>query len=211
MLLCADKAAAASRYHCAMHTISDDLRLDHRAALPAEIALLRAKYPVPQWPAHTNYGELAAFWLQVHDALRAEGAALARVSEDFREGRTDIAAFERAFAPRLRAYLQHLEGHHRIEDAHYFPRFRNLDKRLIYGFDLLENDHEIIHEQLLSVVDSARSLLQAFAVGDDALRYGVDTYAERADRLLVLVKQHLADEEEIVIPSILEYGELALR
>ena len=48
-------------------------------------------------------------------------------------------------------------------------------------------------------------------VGDDALRYGVDTYAERADRLLLLVKQHLADEEEIVIPSILEYGELALR
>ncbi|MES1934100.1 hemerythrin HHE cation binding domain-containing protein [Salinisphaera shabanensis T35B1] len=194
-----------------MHTISDNLRLDKRRALPAEIAFLRAKYPAPQWATHGNYGELAAFWLQVHDALREEGRALGQATEDFREGRTDMAAFQRVFAVRLRGYLQHLEGHHRIEDAHYFPRFRRLDERLVYGFDLLENDHEIIHGQLLAVVESAQAFMQDLARGGDAMRYGADAYAERADRLLALLEQHLADEEEIVIPTILEHSERPFR
>ncbi|MDA3919781.1 MAG: hemerythrin domain-containing protein [Salinisphaera sp.] len=194
-----------------MHNFPEALLLPNRLALPAEIAYLRDKYPMPQWRAHANYGELAAFWLQIHDALREQGRVLQQATLDFREGRSDATRFQRYFMPRLGQYLQHLEGHHHIEDAHYFPRFRGLDPRMVYGFDLLENDHEIIHDALLGTADSARTFRQDLARGHNAARHSADTYADTADRLLALLEQHLGDEEELVIPGVLEHSERPLR
>ncbi|MES1951367.1 hypothetical protein S4A8_10941 [Salinisphaera sp. S4-8] len=194
-----------------MQSISDELRLDKRQAPPADLMVLRHRYPPAQWPAHRNYGELAAFWLQVHAGLRGQGRVLAETTRDFREARIDIATFGRVFAGQLRDYLQHLEGHHRIEDLHYFPRFRALDNRLVAGFDLLENDHEIIHAQVLTVVESAQALLRDIERGGDAPLYSADAYSDRAERLHGLLDRHLDDEEALVIPSILEYSEAALR
>jgi hemerythrin-like domain-containing protein len=194
-----------------MQKFPEELRLPNRSALPVEIAYLRERYPEPQWRTHGNYGELAAFWLQVHDALRAQGRALQQATLAFREGQEDASRFQHYFMPRLGQYLQHLEGHHHIEDAHYFPRFRGLDQRMVYGFDLLENDHEIIHDALIASAEQARAFMEALAGGDDAARRGADVYADSADRLLALLERHLADEEELVIPAVLEHSERPLR
>ncbi|AWN17197.1 hemerythrin domain-containing protein [Salinisphaera sp. LB1] len=195
-----------------MHDISEALRLPNRETLPPEIAFLRERYPKSRWQVHENYGELAAFWLEVHDSLRAQGGALQRMAREFREGeRGGATAFQRTFMPRLGHYLQHLEGHHHIEDAHYFPRVRALDRRMRVGFDLLENDHEIIQAAVLHAADSARALMQALARGEDAGRFAADDYIADADRLLALLAQHLTDEEDLVIPGMLEYTERPLR
>ncbi|GAB3685299.1 hemerythrin domain-containing protein [Salinisphaera aquimarina] len=194
-----------------MREFADELLLPNRRELPAEVAFLREHYPAPQWREHENFGELAAFWLQVHDSLRRHGQALQQATEAFREGRWDVARFQQYFAPRLDHYLQHLEGHHHIEDAHYFPRFRGLDRRMVRGFDLLENDHEIIHDTLLASAASARRLIEGMVRGGDAPRYAADAYTEEADRLLSLLEQHLSDEEDLVIPAMLEYSERPLR
>lgn len=194
-----------------MYKFPEQLLLPNRRRLPAEVAYLRDKHPAPQWRTHGNYGELAAFWLQVHQSLREQGRALQQATLDFREGRRDATQFQQYFMPRLGHYLQHLEGHHHIEDAHYFPRFRSLDRRMIYGFDLLENDHEIIHDTLLASAGSARAFMQDLARGHDAARHGADAYADTADRLLALLEQHLGDEEELVIPAVLEHSERPLR
>lgn len=195
-----------------MSDIPENLELSNRGALPPQVAFLRERYPKSQWRAHGNYGELTAFWLQVHDGLRAQGRALQQATYDFREGRwKGLVDFQRGFMPQLRHYLQHLEGHHHIEDAHYFPRFRALDRRLHFGFDLLENDHEIIHGSLLTTAESARSFMQALPGAADAGSYAVDRYIDDADRLLTLLNQHLADEEDLVIPALLEHTERPLR
>ncbi|MGN8200018.1 hemerythrin domain-containing protein [Salinisphaera sp. RV14] len=195
-----------------MHDISEALRLPNRETLPPRIAFLREHYPKSRWQVHGNYGELAAFWLEVHDSLRAQGGALQRMTREFREGESGGAsAFQRSFMPRLGRYLQHLEGHHHIEDGHYFPRFRALDRRMRLGFDLLENDHEIIHAAVLRVADSARAFMQALARGEDAGRFAADDYIAGADRLLTLLGQHLTDEEDLVIPAMLEHTEQPLR
>ena len=62
------------------------------------------------------------------------------------------------------------EGRHSIEEAHLFPRFRSLDRRMVVGFDLLENDHAIIQEKLLASAGSGQNLVAALAEGGAAAR-----------------------------------------
>ena len=190
-----------------MTTASVPLPLATRNGLPAEIAYLRATYPAPDWRTHRNFGELSAFWLQVHASLRDHGARLQQTTLAFREGRLDAAGFQRVFVPHLNQFLQHLNAHHQIEDTAYFPKFRALDRRMKIGFDLLENDHHVIHDALLASADRARALLAAMARDDDDRRRAADHYANGADTLLALLLRHLADEEDLVIPAMLDHGE----
>ena len=192
-------------------TVPPPLALPVRDGLPCEIAYLREQYPVGTWSTHRNYGELCAFWQHVHESLRMQGRALQQATARLRSGDDDPKSFQAGFAPRLSAYLQHLEGHHHIEDMQYFPRFRRLDRRMTAGFDLLENDHEIIHDTLLACAASARGLMQSLARGRDASRYAADAYADDADRLLTLLDRHLSDEEDLIIPAMLEHGERPVR
>ena len=127
-----------------------DLSLETRAGLPETIAYLRSSFSQSDWRNHPNFGELSAFWLQVHDHLRGQGTALSQATADYREGRLESGRFRQFFAPTLSQFLQHLNGHHQIEDHLYFPRFRPLDPRMVAGFDLLERDHQLIHEALLA-------------------------------------------------------------
>ncbi|CAN5455604.1 hemerythrin domain-containing protein [soil metagenome] len=187
-----------------------DLLLSHRAGLSSDIAYLRSAYPPPTWRAHDNFGALAAFWLQVHDSLREQAGALRQMVSAFGANRSDAAAFQRLFVPRLNQFLQHLNGHHQIEDAAYFPKFRALDPRMATGFALLESDHAIIHDALTGSIETARALLVALAGDDDARRRTFDAHADAADRLRALLQRHLSDEEDLVIPAMLEHGERSI-
>ena len=57
---------------------------------------------------------------------------------------------------------------------------------------------------------AARALLQALAQDRDAQRRAAQAYGGAADRLLDLLGRHLADEEDLVIPAMLEHGERSL-
>lgn len=191
-------------------SVPTDLHLADRLGLSDEIAYLRAAYPKPQWRAHANYGQLADFWLHVHESLRVHGGQLQQLTYGFRDGRQGPAEFKRAFVPAFNQFLQHLNAHHQIEDGAYFPKFRALDPRMVAGFDLLEADHHVIHDAVGASVDSARSLLAALEQGSGDLPHATDAYAAASDRLLDLLLRHLADEEDLVIPAMLEHGERSL-
>jgi hypothetical protein len=193
-----------------MTSLPPELLLPVRDGLPDAIAFLRASYPRPTWRAHGNFGEMSDFWLAVHASLREHGGRLTRATRALREGSVDARAFGRFFSPSLESFLQHLEGHHRIEDHAYFPRFRALDRHMVAGFDLLENDHEVIHAKLLASAASGRRLAIALGEGDDALRRAADAYADDSDRLLDWLLRHLSDEEDLVVPAMLEHTEEAV-
>lgn len=184
------------------------LILGRRRGLPDHVAPLRSAFPKPGWRTHANFGALADFWLHVHASLRQEGAAVCRTVDAFRGRTLDAAGFQQSFASGLNRFLQHLDQHHRIEDHAYFPKFRQLDPRLVAGFDLLEADHALIHQHLVATVTQARALLQALA-GPDAPR-AADGYAMQIGAFVDLLLAHLADEEDLVIPAILQHGERAL-
>ncbi|MEP9402239.1 hemerythrin domain-containing protein [Sphingomonas sp. VNH70] len=180
-----------------------------RVGIGDDIAYLRPAHPQPGWRAHANFGQLADFWLHVHASLKGEAAAVAATLAALRAGRLDPAGFQRRFVGELNRFLQHLDAHHRIEDQAYFPKFRALDPRMARGFDLLDADHHAIHAALVANADAARTLLAALH-GSDAVDRAADGYAAQSDALLAMLTRHLADEEDLVIPAMLEHGERVL-
>lgn len=180
------------------------LDLAGRTGLPDTLAPRRAAYPAVAWPAHANYGQLTAFWLSVHASLRAEAATVRDILAAFDD---PVPHFAQNFVPAMNAFLGHLDAHHQIEDAHYFPRFRQIEPEAMAAFDLLEADHRLIHDRLTTTVDSARTLLAADDRGWHPARERHDADLAELARLL---DRHLADEEEIVIPALLVHGERAL-
>lgn len=189
---------------------SNSLVLGARKGLADDLAYLRPLYPTSDWRSHANFGELANFWLHVHSSLRSEGSEFVRIVNAYRGQEIDRMQLQQAFVPQLNSFLQHLDHHHRIEDNVYFPKFRLLDGRLIAGFDLLEADHELIHQSLVQTVAHARELLAALSQTAGGERQAADTFAGRIEHLLKLLQQHLGDEEELVVPALLEHGEQAL-
>ena len=185
----------------------NELILGERSGLPDSLAYLRGKYPSASWRGHPNYGALADFWREIHNGLRHEGAELQTLTRSFQEGATTLQQFQRTFLPLLKNHLSNLDGHHQVEDQYYFPRFRALDERMRAGFDLLERDHEAIHLLLQQSAEGASNLLASFQLNRDAQRAAADSYADRAQRLLALLDRHLDDEEDLVIPAMLEFGE----
>jgi hemerythrin-like domain-containing protein len=180
--------------------------LESRAGLPEDLRFLLAKYPREDWQAHDNIHGLASMWLERHDMFREIGALLEGAIAEHREGRTTPDAFARFFAPRLRFFLGQLNGHHAIEDEHYFPLFAKAESRLARGFDILDSDHHVIHDALDRNADAANAFLRALQQDADARRFAADAYADENTGLVAMLRRHLADEEDLIIPLILERG-----
>jgi hemerythrin-like domain-containing protein len=186
------------------------LDLDTRTGWPVELRLFLDRYPRDVWPDHANLGEMARFWLSIHNGFRDLGGALGTATGEFREGRVTPDEFRAWFAPRLRMFLSHLNGHHQIEDFHFFPLLGRAEPRLLLGFEVLESDHETIHQAMVETQQAGNALLQAAITDDDALRLTGDGFATAADLLLKRLTRHLEDEEDLIIPLILDRTEQAL-
>lgn len=186
------------------------LDLDSRAGWPDDLRLFLDRYPRDVWPTHANLGEMARFWLDIHNGFRDLGESLKAGTLEFREGGKTAAEYRAWFQPRLRYFLTGLQGHHQIEDHQFFPLFGAAEPRLVRGFDVLETDHETIHQAMVDVVGAANGFLQVTESDRDALIRSADGYSEATDALLKKLLHHLDDEEDLIIPLILDRGERAL-
>ena len=189
--------------------LSPEFALDTRSGWPADLRLLIDRYPREVWTGHANLGAMAQFWLQRHAMFREIAATLEQATAAFRGGTASAQELRAWFPSRLQFFLQQLNAHHQIEDLHYFPVFQAAEARLAHGFDVLETDHRVIHEQIDATVEAANLFLRT-AVNDDAMRGAGERYAAANDALLRLLAQHLADEEDLIIPLILDRSEAAL-
>ncbi len=188
----------------------DALALARRNGWPDDLRVLIARYPREQWQGHTNLGEMARFWLSRHDMFRELTAMIRAIETQFRDGTLPPSEFPWQFVPQLQFLLQQLGVHHQIEDLHYFPIFRAADERLARGFDVLEGDHHAIHADMAATADTANALLRALSGNADALRRCDDNYAAASGALLKGLIRHLDDEEDLIVPLILDRGEDAL-
>lgn len=186
------------------------LALARRNGWPEDLRMLIARYPREQWEGHANLGDMARFWLSRHAMFRELAAMIGGIERQFRDGALPAAEFPRQFVPRLQFLLSQLDVHHQIEDFHYFPKFRAAEARLTRGFDVLEGDHHAIHADMARTADTANALLGALAGGGDTLRRCGDDYAGASGALLKGLIRHLDDEEDLIVPLILDRGERAL-
>ncbi|WP_292895930.1 hemerythrin domain-containing protein [Nitratireductor sp.] len=193
-----------------MTEVPEPLKLETRVGLPADLRCLVEKYPREDWQTHPNLGEMARFWLQRHDMFRELGGMLKAGVADYREDKFASHDFARWFAPRLRFFLQQLQGHHHIEDTHYFPVFAKAEPRMKRGFDLLDSDHHVIHDALERNAQAGTSLLQALQANNGRERFSADAYASENEVLLAMLLRHLGDEEDLIIPLILDRSEEGL-
>jgi hypothetical protein len=186
------------------------LALARRSGWPEDLCVLLARYPREQWDAHANLGDMARFWLSRHAMFRELSGTIEQITAQFRSGQLQPAEFARQFVPRLQFILDQLNVHHQIEDLHYFPIFRTADARLARGFDVLEGDHHHIHADMARTAETANGLLQALRGDADRLRRCGDDYADASGVLLKGLIRHLDDEEDLIVPLILDRGEEAL-
>ena len=100
-------------------------------------------------------------------------------------------------------YLNELHGHHMIEDHHYFPRLKRLDARLGAGFELLDADHEALDGEIHALAEAVDRVLAAVRDGRPA-DTGAGALDTRLGQFGRLIDRHLTDEEELVVPVILD-------
>jgi hemerythrin-like domain-containing protein len=180
--------------------------IDTRTGWPEELRTLLARYPRENWRRIGN--EMSEFWLDKHDYFRHQAAAMSEMATSFRNDRLEPAEFATWLAPRLQGFLGALHGHHQIEDFHYFPAFRAAEKSLAPGFDVLAHDHELIHHALSEIVDATngflRTLSEESANARDAQRRAAEKYIETSELTFRRLTRHLSDEEDLIIPIMLD-------
>ena len=175
-----------------------------RGGLPADMRWLVQEMPRDRWE---GLPEIAAFWLQMHAGFRRQTTHMSAQLNRWREGALDLKATHVSVIPVLQDFLQHLDGHHRIESGHYFPAFRRAEPRIAAGLDLLDRDHDAIHAHLDALLAGGVGLHRAvMASAGDA--------ADHAHRLAGALEaagpalnRHLDDEEDIVIPLLMLKGD----
>lgn len=181
-----------------MSEAADPLALAARAGLPDEMLYLREALPRERWTS--GLPQTAAFWLQMHAGFRAHQQAMAGAAARWRAGELDPRGAHDALLPTLQGFLQHLDGHHRIESGHYFPAFRRLEPRIAAGLDLLDRDHDAIHAHLEALFQTGLALNRAVAAGAADGADCAHRLADVLDRAGPCLTRHLDDEEDIVIP-----------
>ena len=177
-----------------------------RAPFGDDIAVLRARFPREVWPAHRNLGQTARFWLDRHGMFRELGDMLMTGAVEFAEGRVKAKPFMGWLGPRLSLFLNELHTHHHVEDEHYFPVFRAADARLGRGFDILDADHHTLDALIHELAATGNALSEGLRGHGDVARPSADL-AERLTRASNGLLRHLEDEEDIVVPLILDRSE----
>ncbi|MEO0912339.1 MAG: hemerythrin domain-containing protein [Pseudomonadota bacterium] len=178
-----------------------------RDGLPEHLRVLADLYPREGWAGHSNFDDLTRFWLERHLMFRRLQGMLLEVTEASLDG-ADPRETGRNIHRLAGTLIGELHTHHGIEDHHYFPMLKAKDARLVQAFELLDRDHHAMDGLLEALVERTNGALQA--LGGDG-RAAMGALREEVVRFETFLNRHLTDEEEIVVPVILEHGGADLR
>ena len=176
----------------------------NRNGLPEHLRILADRYPRTGWETHGNFDDMTRFWLDRHLMFREVLSRLTLETRAHLDRETDAMEFARRTARLTSFFLNQLHGHHMIEDHHYFPLLTAQEPRLASGFTLLESDHLQLDENIDRLEKRTNHMLGRIRDGSADSGAGVVLdLLEDFDRFL---HRHLTDEEELVVPIILEHG-----
>lgn len=182
----------------------DDLTLATRAGLPDALRVLLERHPRASWEAHPEFNALTRFWLDRHLMFREAQARLIADTQGFLDHNRDPQRFASGLSRLAGFFVNELHGHHHIEDAHYFPALAAQDARVAPAFALLDRDHQALDGGLHALAERTNAVLAAVTGTAPAAAESGALLAE-LEGFQRLLDRHLTDEEEIVVPVILEY------
>lgn len=184
-----------------------DLQQNHvalRSGLPAEIRETLLESARSEWSRHPRIGGKAGFFMSVHRNLLDGTAQLAQAIEQLLDT-PDSEVADRMNDMNLLPFSSQLIGfahhHHEIEDHAYFPQFAHLYPQLNHGLQLLDADHKIL-DDALDETQKALADLSASPPNRDA----VANLHRGAKSLKSILDRHIWDEEEVIIPILLNHG-----
>ena len=179
--------------------------LSDRSRLPAEFRFLVAEFPRDRWTA--TVGPFTTFYLERHELFRRIAETMTADAEAFLNG-GDPDVFAQRITRLGGLFLDELHSHHQVEDHYYFPRIAQLDKRVSGAFDMLETDHHHLDGALGDFQIATRSAIAASRREDRFV--AADRLLSQIRRMDKMLTCHLSDEEDIVVPLMLKYGEAAV-
>ena len=181
--------------------MSDPLDIATRHGLPDELRVLAARYPRAEWRAHGNFSDLTGFWLDRHLMFRDVLERIQTTTHAYVDTPSD--RFDREISHYTGFFLNQLHEHHGIEDQHYFPRLMGFDPRLVRAFEMLDRDHHALDGNIHALAETTNAALADLRAGRVpdlgpllAVQGGFSRFLDR----------HLSDEEEVIVPLILEYA-----
>ncbi|WP_171237103.1 hemerythrin domain-containing protein [Ruegeria sp. HKCCA6837] len=177
-------------------------QLGQRDGLPDALSVLLKEYPREGWEEHPGFEGLVRFWLDRHMMFRRLLEMLATETEKHLDQKTDRMVFKAHVAKLGSMLVGELNGHHNIEDAHYFPILAKKDFRIKRGFEILDRDHHALDDVLHRYVKAANAAINAELQSSRE----IGKFLEETNRLESMLSRHLIDEEELVVPVILKHG-----
>lgn len=182
------------------------MTLATRQGLPDALRILARDYPRDLWQSHRNFDALTRFWLQRHLGFRAVLADISREAQAFLGGATEPRHYAGQSARRVGGLLRDLQGHHQVEDLHYFPQLAAAEPRLAAGFELLDQDHQALERHIHAMADATNAMLRALAEAPGIGRTAAAALLKQTTGFERFINRHLLDEEDLVVPVILHHA-----
>ena len=186
--------------------MSDELKLETRGGLSKPLRVLLAKHPRSSWQGHSRFYGLSAFWLDRHASFHQMSARLEDDAQGMQQRLMEPQSYGRKLSRLAGAMVDSLHGHHMIEDRQYFPLLARRDGRLKRAFTMLDKDHHALDGLINGFIEDSNSVLAGLRDGRDTSDL-MGAYAPGLARFTALIERHLYDEEEIIVPVLLEYGD----
>lgn len=180
--------------------------LSTRAGLPEPLRILLKKYPRGKWESHPNFVRLTRFWLDRHRSFRRTLGQLQEVMVRHRSGALSDSEMGAQVSRLAGSLFTALDSHHRIEEHHYFPKLVEREPALAEGIRLLDEDHAQMERALSDLARRANTMLAALA--DGPAREEAADFEKALAAFTRLLNRHLTDEEDLVVPVVLEHGSL---
>lgn len=186
---------------------SPDLSIDTRKGLPDHLRVLADLYPRALWRGHGNFSQLTAFWLDRHLMFRQVLDKLVTDTQLHLDGRAG-PRYGAELSRYTGFFLEQLHGHHGIEDHHYFPQFQKLDRRVTGAFALLDADHHALEGHIHALAEDTNAVLRALSKGQaqGSVQDASGRLLARQERFRGFLDRHLTDEEDVIVPLVLEYA-----
>lgn len=165
-----------------------------------------------EWPQHHRFAGEAEFWMQVHKALLGATAELPQRCASLMLSIDDPAVRKKSLTGLSQLggqLIHHAHTHHHVEDNHFFPVFQRAFPALDHHLALLDGDHKILTETLDQLELALREVSLAENYQDSKTsaskcQFNCERLLTAAKRVDKLFSRHIADEEEICIPAILQ-------
>ena len=173
--------------------------------MPATMRVLLDEYPRDSWDAHPVFKEKTKHWLGAHEMFRRLGELVRSETELYLDRSREPDDFAGRLSYYGNALVASLHGHHNWEDNSYFPELSAADPRFDAGLEILEKDHQELDLVLDRFTETANRAIKLIHLDEPQAREEVGRLHGLAGTIEAFLDRHLADEEELAVPSILHH------